>query len=255
MEKFKNCKFLELWWVFPIWAITVLMVLFIFSRFGFLPLVVTSTVTQKTDIFQVTGEGKVVAKPDMAEVTVGVEKTGGSIKDLQNEVNKTVNNLVADLKKLGIEERYIKTTSYNVHPNHDWSSGRQRITGYTVFTQLQIKTKNLDKINEVIDTATAGGLNQVYGLSLTINEEKRKELEKEARQQAVKEAKTKSEELARVSGIKLGKIINVTESLATPWLPQNLAMEKLAVGGGTPTEIQPGESEIRVTLTLSYQVL
>jgi len=218
-------------------------------------LVVTSTVTQKTDIFQVAGEGKVVAKPDTAEVTVGVEKTGGSIKDLQNEVNKTTNNLVSDLKRLGIEEKYIKSTSYNVHPNYDWSSGRQRITGYTVSTQLQIKSKNLDKINEVIDAVTAGGANQIYGLSLTIDEDKRKELEKEARQQAVKEAKAKAEELARVSGIRLGKVINVSESLFTPWLPQPLGMEKLAVGGGTPTEIQPGESEIRVTLTLSYQVL
>ena len=255
MKENNNCKCRGGGWIFPAGILSVLTVLFLFSKFGAFPLTITSTVTQKTDLFTVSGEGKVLAKPDTAQITLGVEKTGSSINPLQKEVNSVTNRLVADLKKQGIEEKYIKTTSYNLRPNYDWSQGKQRITGYTISVQLEVKTKNLDKINEIIDTATAGGANQLFGLNLTIDEEKRKELEKEAREKAVKEAKDKANELARASGIKLGKIINIQENLTVPWEPRPVYNLKEAVGGGgVPTEIQAGEAEVSVSVTLSFEI-
>jgi uncharacterized protein YggE len=251
-----NCHCGCRWGIFPAGVFSVLIVLLLFSKFGSFPLSITSTVTQKTDLFTAGGEGKVLAKPDTAEVTIGLEKSGSSITSLQNEVNTATNKLVADLKKLGVEEKYIRTASYNLSPNYDWSTGRQRITGYTLSVRLAVKTKNLDKINEVIDTATIDGANQIYGLNLTVDEEKMRELQKQAREIAIKEAKQKAEELARPAGIHLGKIINVSENLTTPWEPRPLYnLEKAPAAGGAPTEIQPGEAEVRVQVTLSYQVL
>jgi len=252
----KNCKCLCHWTIWPAGIFSVLITLFLFSKFGNFPLSITSTVTQKTDLFTVSGEGKVFAKPDTAEIAVGLEKTGASISSLQNEVNATMNKLVADLKKWGVEEKYIKTTSYNLQPNYDWTTGRQRITGYTLAVRLSVKTKNLDKINQVIDTATNAGANQIYGLNLTIDEEKLKALQKQARELAIKEAKNKAEELARPAGISLGKIINVSENLTTPWEPRPIYnLEKApTASGGEPTQIQAGETEVRVSITLSYEI-
>jgi len=251
-----NCRCGSLWWIFPAWVISALVILFVFSHFTSFPLSLTSTVTQKMDTFQVTGEGKVMAKPDTAQISIGVIKTGPSINSLQNEVNTTINKVVADLKKLGIEEKYIKTTSYNLSPNYDWTQGKQRIIGYTISVRIEVTTKNLDKVNDVIDTATEDGANQLYGLNLTIDEERKKMLAKEAREGAIKEAKNKAFELARSSGMSLGKIINISENLYTPWQPSYYNYEKAvpAAGGGAPTEIQPGEAEVRVSVTLSYEI-
>jgi len=252
-----DCKCGGLWWIFPAFAASVLVILFVFSRFASFPLSLTSTVTQKMDTFQVTGEGKVMAKPDTAQISIGVTKAGPSINSLQNEVNTITNKVITDLRKLGTEEKYIKTTSYNLSPNYDWSQGKQRITGYTISLRIEVTTKNLDKVNEIIDTATEGGANELYELNLTLDEERRKTLAKEAREGAIKEAKTKAIELARASGMSLGKIINISENLYTPWEPSYYNYEKAvpaAGGGGEPTQIQPGETEVRVSVTLSYEI-
>ncbi|GAG12394.1 unnamed protein product, partial [marine sediment metagenome] len=83
------------------------------------------------------------------------------------------------------------------------------------------------------------------------------EYKNEAREEAVEKAKTKAESLAKIAGVKLGKIINVQEEYDKPF--------PLRAVGGTlklesamedeETQIQPGSTEISVIITLSYEIL
>lgn len=221
--------------------------------FGPISLSVKSVTTTKTDSFSVTGEGKAVVKPDIALVSVGVEASGNTVKLVQNQINATINKVTAALKKLGIEEKDIKTTNYNINPTYDWTSGRQRITGYQASTNLSIKVRDLDKVNEVIDTATANGANQVGNIAFDVDDKTK--AEEEARKEAVAEAKKKAVEAARIVGFKLGKIVNYQESKGD--FPQPIILReaaKVGVGGGVPTEVQPGSSEIKIVVTLSYEI-
>jgi len=63
--------------------------------------------------------------------------------------------------------------------------------------------------------------------------------------------------LARESGIKLGKLINVYESnYYSPSVyssAKGLGVDSAAYGGATPT-IQPGEQEVYISISLVYQV-
>ena len=78
--------------------------LFAYSKLaGPIPFSLISTVTNKSDVFTVAGEGKVVAKPDIAYVSVGIEKIASTVAQAQAQINDVNQKIVAGLKKLGID--------------------------------------------------------------------------------------------------------------------------------------------------------
>lgn len=219
------------------------------------PIPVSSVVTQKTDLFTVSGEGKVTVVPDTGIINLGINLTRPSVKTAQTEVNTVINKITTDTQKMGIDAKDIKTSEYSIYPEYDYSSGRAKITGYRVNAAITIKVRNLEKINEVIDSATANGANTVSGIQLTVDDDKQKELLQQAREQAIDEAKTKAESLARAAGITLGRIVNVSESGSDVIRPVAYMAKEMAagMGGGSDTSIQAGSTDITSSVTLFYE--
>lgn len=244
-----NSKFLLL----PvIGATTFFILLFSFTKiFGPIPFSLNSVVTTKSTTFDVTGEGKVTATPDVAMVTVGIQANAPSVKASQDQINSVINKVSDAVKKLGVDPKDIKTTNYNVNPTFDFNNG-QKITGYSANTNLQIKVRKMDQANSVIDAATENGANQVGGISFDISDKSK--LENEARAKAVSEAKKKATDAAKIAGFKLGRIINYSENSGGISPMPYRAMAKDMNIGGVPTRVEPGSNEITVTVTLSFEI-
>lgn len=240
-------NFSNKFFLFPLVAITTLIVgLFVFAKFGpGLPLSVVTTT--KTEMFTVTGEGKATAVPDIAQINLGITVNGSSVSVVQSQANTTINNVTAAIKKLGVGDKDLQTVNYNLRPDYDFNSGRQSIKGYVADINLSVKVRQFDKINQVIDAATANGANQVGGLSFTLDDATLEKLQSEARKIAISKAKAKAAQIAAESGITLGRVINVSEG-SNPSPRPMYALEKAA-----PTQIEPGSSEISVSITLSYE--
>jgi len=210
---------------------------------------ITSVVSQKQDFFTVSGEGKVTVVPDTAIVDLGITVNQPSVKVAQSEANSVINSISQAIKNLGVAAKDIKTSNYSVYPLYD----QNRITSYQVNTNLTITVREIDKVNQVIDTATAKGANSVGGIQLTVDEDKKKQLLQDARELAVKEAKSKAESLARAAGLTLGKIVNVQESFGSVPVPM-YAKSAIGLGGGREdTQIQPGSTDISTSVTLFYE--
>lgn len=232
---------------------TFFILLFSFTKiFGPIPFSVSSVTTTKSTTFDVTGEGKVTVSPDIALVTVGVQVNGQTVKAAQDEINAAINKVSEAVKKLGIDAKDIQTTNYNINPSYDYTNG-QKITGYSASTNLQIKVRKLELANSVIDTATANGANQVGGISFNVDDPTK--LENEARTKAVADAKKKAEDASKIAGFKLGRIVNYSENQTG--VPGPVPLRAMSIDkaiGGTPTQVEPGSSEITVSVTLSYDI-
>ncbi len=217
---------------------------------------VNSNVTNKTDTFTVTGEGTISVKPDIAYVSVGIQKNASTVKQVQTQINEVTNKIIAGLKSLGIDSKNIQTENYSINPNYDWASGTQKITGYTANSQLKIKITDLDKINDVIDSSTTNGANQVNNITLDV--EDRDAAEESARKDAVAEATKKAETAARIAGFKLGKIIGYYESSNESNMVRPVAYSLKGAGVATDqaanTNVQTGSEEVKITVNLSYQI-
>lgn len=227
----------------------------VYSKFSNpLSLLVNSNVTNKTDIFTVTGEGTFSVQPDIAYVDVGIQKTASTVKQAQSQINESMNKIISGLKTLGVDSKNIQTSQYSINPNYDWSSSVQKITGYSANTQLKIKITDIDKINEIIDSATANGANQVNNITFDI--ENREDAENSARKEAVAEANRKAEAAARAAGFKLGKIISYSENSNDNLLrPVAYAVKSMSVANeAASTNVQTGNEEIKIVVNLSYQI-
>jgi len=220
---------------------------------GPLPFSVTSTTTTKSDTFNVTGVGKIVAIPDIASVTVGVQAQGATVKAVQENINRSINNVTDALKKLGIDEKDIRTTNYTIYPDYDYSTARQRIRGYTANTTVSVTVRDIDKTNEVIDSATQEGANEVGGVTFDVDDKTK--AQNDARDEAVAEAKRKAGDAARIAGFTLGRIVNYSESFGGEPYPVPLYTKAMPeAADAVPTRVEPGSTEIAVTVTLSFEI-
>lgn len=237
-------------------AIVVFFVLlFVYTKFlGPIPFSVNSINTNNETPFEATGTGSAAGAPNKALISLGITESALSVLEAQNRANQKAEAIIDNLKRLGIPDKDIKTSNYSINPDYSFSGSSQKITGYTVNQNFEIKTP-IDKANEAIDESTQAGANLVGNISFTLDDDKKLELENEARKEAVEMAKKSAEGLAKASGIKLGKIINVRENTGGGIIRPLMMEAKDATGGSieNPTSITPGESKIEINVTLTYQ--
>lgn len=246
-------------------AVITLVAFFLYGQFGpSLPISVNQITTNKNDLFTVTGTGEVTAKPDIAEVSFGVSATGETVATVQNQSNAAINKVIAAIKALGIADKDIKTTNYNINPQYGGAeqdrmlieplppSLDQRITGYSMNVNVVVKVRDLNKVNQVVDTATQNGANQIGGISFTVDNPEK--YQAEARKLAIADAKRQANELASAAGISLGKIVGVYENPMFYGRGDVMMSAKAEPAtGGAPTQIEPGSSTISTQVTLNYE--
>lgn len=229
--------------------------LFAFAKWG--PAInINSTSQVKGDPFVVSGEGKVFVTPDIAKITVGINETGAQLKLVQDNVSKKSNNLTEAIEKLGVKKEDIKTTSYNLYPEYDYQSNPNRVIGYRVSVSYEVTIRDFDKVNDTIVAATAAGGNMEGNISFEINEKTKREKVQEARKLATNDAKEKADGLANAAGINLGRIINISEN-ENPDIIRPIAYDATSIGNAAEKalpSIEPGQTEINLRVSLTYEV-
>ncbi len=215
--------------------------------------IVNTAATTNTVSFS--GEGKVVAKPDIAKVSLTILTTATASKAAQDD-NSNKSKAVTDyLKKQKIEDKDIKTTSYNIYPQYKYPryGGQPTITGYQVNQTIEIKVRNLDNVSNILDGVVTAGANQVNQLRFEIDNPGA--LKAEARARAIADAKKKAGELQSQVGISLGKIVNFSEN--TGGYPVPIMYGAKGMGGAIDSagpSVPTGENEITVNVTITYQI-
>jgi len=204
----------------------------------------------------VSGQGKVYAKPDIALASLGVTTEGSTTQDVISRNTEKMNAVIKAVKDLGVEDKDIQTTNYNLSPLYNYTEAAGRVfQGYTLEQNVQVKIRDFSKVGNVLQKATAAGANLVSNVQFTIDNPE--QFKQEARAKAIEQAKSNAQNLAQVSGIKLGKLINVYENYVYPIYNSSKVM---GLGGGAAVEsapaptIQPGQQEIEITINLTYQV-
>lgn len=119
---------------------------------------------------------------------------------------------------------------------------------------IEVTTKTIELANQAIDMATKLGVNALGTPIMTVNDEKRKTLVKEARSKAIADAKQKAQTLALEVGMKLGKVVDIQESGGgNMYYAKDMAMSARAESA--PTQLNAGEDTITVNVSLSYETL
>jgi len=223
---------------------------------------IQNKVRETGNTITVSDTGEVYAKPDLALTTFSVITEEKTVAEALSKNTEKMNAIIDFVKGQGVEDKDLKTTSFNVYPRYEWReekaeippypSGERVLVGYEVRQSLEVKIRDMEKIGTIIEGATEAGANQVGDLQFTIDKED--ELKAQAREQAIEKAKTKAEELASQLGVNLIRIVDFSEGVT---IPRYYGLEKeaaMGLGGGETPQIETGENKIEVTVTITYEI-
>jgi uncharacterized protein YggE len=200
----------------------------------------------------VSGQGETTGVPDLATVNLGVEASQDTAQAAREDAAAAMNQVIAVLQDRGIEERDIQTSSFNIYPRYDQNG--QNITGFQISNQITVKVRDLNALGSIIDeVVTAGGdLTRFQDVSFSI--ENPKPLEEQVRAAAVADLTTKANQLASLTGVQLGQLVSISESVSFPY-PVPFA-EKAFAGqdAASATPVVPGEVQVMVTLNATFAI-
>ena len=218
--------------------------------------------TQNTLI--VSDKGTIYVKPDVALTTFSVVTEKKTVAEALSENTAKMNAVIKFVKDEGIEEKDLKTTSFNIYPRYEYENqdcsvyycpaGKRILAGYEITQNLEVKMRDMEKIGEILEGAAGAGSNEVSDLRFIVDKED--DFKKQAREEAVKNAKAKAKDLAAALGIRLVRITNFSESSVLPYFynMKEAVPTAAGLGGGETAQIQTGENKIEVTVSITYEI-
>ncbi len=201
----------------------------------------------------VTGTGTVEAAPDIATLSIGVTTQGETAAEALSANSAALDAVMARLTAAGIAAPDMQTSNLSLNPNwtgyESSSVSGPTISGYVASNILTIRLRQLDGLGAVLDAAVADGANTLNGLTFGLADPK--PALDEARKEAVADARARAELLAAAAGVKLGRVISISEGV----VPTDPAPMFRAEASAAPVPVAGGEVGLSASVTIFYQIV
>lgn len=204
----------------------------------------------QTPTIDVSGEGIVLVIPDQAIITVRAEHTGKTPIEVKQQNDATINEVFKLLKSTGIEDRYVKSEYINLSKNYDYQT---KTYNYLANQTIKIVLNDLSQYESIMNGLLATGINRIDGVSFTSSNSDA--LQSEARVKAIQNAKQKATEYAGALNQNVGKAIHISEFQQNSGVIPVYKSARMMDAGAPEQTMSPGEMEIRITVTVSFELI
>lgn len=210
---------------------------------------------QEPETIMVVGEAKSIQKNQIATFNAGVDSVNKDKDIAMKEVNTKIEELIKAVKYFGILEQDIKTQNMSIYQEEEsfYDNGvqRSRKGQWRVNNSVEINLRDVNKASELTTLLTSSGATNIYGPNFSFDDISN--AEKELFDAAMKDAKEKAEMLAKASGRKIGKVVNIVEGGNTSNMPYYATkMIDGMGGGGAPIEV--GSGTVTQNLTVVFEL-
>ncbi|HUF86404.1 MAG TPA: SIMPL domain-containing protein [Thermohalobaculum sp.] len=207
----------------------------------------------ETATLTVTGEGQLRAAPDIATIRAGVETEGRTAAEALAANNARAGRMIETLKAAGVAAGDIQTGRLSVEPYYaDMQRTRPgeppEIVGYRVVNEVGVTVRDLDALGGLLDQVVRAGANRINAIGFGIAEDTAQA--DEARRRAVADARRRAEVLAEAAGVRLARVISISEGggVVRPMPGVMMRAEAMDV------PIERGEVEIAARVTLVWEI-
>lgn len=204
-------------------------------------------------LLALSGTGRAESRPDQAMFTAGLEVIGVNATDASTRTNAAVGRIVAALKALGITERDLQTSSLSI-ARIDYGRDRGKFRAANTVT---IRVRQVDQAGAAIAAATQAGANILSGPTLTVADPEAATLSAHAA--AYRAARAKADAYARAAGLKVVRVITISdggEGGAMPMMQaeefRDQAMASRAVAPPPPAPVLAGTNSQTVTVRVDF---
>jgi len=220
---------------------------------GGAPLVVQAVVDRPSLNLSAYGEAKIA--PDMATINFGVMTEAATAAEAMSQNTARMNQVMAALRRAGVEERDIQTSGLNLQPQYTYRPEQTpELRGYQAINRVTVKLYQLDRVGRTADAVVSAGVNQIDGISFGLRDPQA--AEDAARRDAVRALQAKARLYAEALGQPLGQLRSLTEGggyAPRPPMPM-YARAEVASMDASGNSVAPGELTVRIDITGIYDL-
>ena len=220
------------------------------------------TIAPGNTLLTVSADGRSLRTPDLAVFNAGVASSGKTAGEALRSNAADMNRVIAALKRAGIADRDIQTSNLSLNPVYapqvqrpdgQYEQPQQRIIGYQANNSVTVRQRNLAEFGRVIDTLVEAGANQVNGPSFQMDDPDA--ASDEARLAAMKKARARAELYARAAGLRVGRILSISESGGYNPGPPVMFARLAADSAPAPSPVAAGEIQLNANVTVLFELM
>ncbi|OBJ70621.1 SIMPL domain-containing protein [Mycobacterium sp. 1274756.6] len=200
----------------------------------------------------VVGNGEVQGSPDTLTAEVGIEFTAADASTVMTQTSDRQRELITALTDAGVEERDIATTRVSLQPQYgNDPAGASVITGYRATNSIRVTIRELDSASEALAliVSTGGDATRIDSVSYSIDNDS--DLVRDARERAFTDAKDRAEQYAELAGLKLGKVLSISETGGEDSQRPSPAPAQRAMAD---VPLEPGEQTVSFAVTAVWEL-
>jgi uncharacterized protein YggE len=200
----------------------------------------------------VVGSGEVEGTPDTLTTNAAIQFVAPDVTTAMNQTNERQQAVIDALTTAGIDKKDISTTGVSLQPQYS-GDGAANIVGYQASNNIDVKIRDLGSASRVLAliVSTGGDATRINSVSYSINDDS--QLVKDARARAFDDAKDRADQYASLSGLKLGKVLSISEVAGggpvtpQPPMPMPRAM-------ATEVPLSPGQQTVGFSVTVIWEL-
>lgn len=212
-------------------------------------------------LLTLTAQGTSTRTPDLATYSAGVTTQGSSASEALAANSTRMTQVVAALKREGIADKNIQTSNLSLNPVYarpkrlpdgSYEEQTQRIVGYQATNTVSVRQRKLADMGKVIDALVSAGANQVNGPSFALAEPDA--AQDEARLAAMKEVRARADLYTRASGLKVARIVSISEAGGYSPQPVMYARKEAMDVAAPAPPVAAGELELSINVTVQFEL-
>ncbi|OMF98223.1 SIMPL domain-containing protein [Paenibacillus sp. FSL R7-0337] len=207
------------------------------------------------NIVNVVGKGELSIKPDIAYLSIGVTTTAETAQEAQKGTAAKVSKLTALFKTTwGIADKDIQSTQFYVQPNYTYSEkDGQKVKGYNAQHTLEVAYRDLTKVGQLLDAASATGANNIGNVRFAIEDPSA--FEAQVIEKAMQNADVKAAAIAKAAKRGVGQVVTVVQSDdGNNPVVYAEAAQKMAMDSAAGSSVEPGQVKVTTQLNVTYEL-
>ncbi len=201
----------------------------------------------------ISAEGEVNRVPDLVTISAGVVTQAATAGAAMSANARKMSAAIAALKQAGVADRDIRTASINLSPQYRYVENQPPVLiGYQASNQVAVQFRDVARAGAILDALVAQGVNQINGPDFSVD--KPEAALDEARVAAIGKARARAELYARATGLKVRRIVSISETGGDSPSPPRPMMAMAVRGKAADTVIEAGEQKLGVVVSVTFEL-
>jgi uncharacterized protein YggE len=199
-------------------------------------------------ILTVTGRGTEAISATLAQVSLGVEVQGRTAQEVQQEVARRANAVLAVLRAREVTQ--LQTTGLSLNPNYQYTDNQRILVGYIGRNTVSFRIAS-DRVGPLLDAAVQAGATTIDNISFTAPEATIAAAQRTALQRATQDAQSQAQAVLSALNLQPRQVLSIQISQAAP-PPKLFTVRAATMADSTPVVSGELQVEASVTLQISY---